>query len=331
MERMKIKITYEKISKKKYWITWTIIGVSGFLLGEIILRLFEEKRYLITQLFFPAIIIIFPIAITYIKDEFIKLTFSLKDVFWECEEQYEKWINKKVKNIFSLERWPAIIATTLLVIFEILSIIYLGLPFNHNIVNWIALISLSLPLTFCSHSAYLFFLLTFSLIELANRDGKIPFLLLSFPPIRNIQSFYSRVTIMVIAAYGFLLIMIWTSPYSFVLMTQVWLGILALYPVGFLICTFIYSHKIMVKIKDDQTQQVNNLIKSVTNNIESSVSIRNLLKINKLLELQNKVQKMKEWPINMEFSLTFFATLLTAIIQIIITYAQFADEINLPW
>ena len=86
MDEDKNKIAYERIITVEgipYWAFWIILGVSSFVLGNIILSYYKEQKFILLQIFFSLIVSLAPIIFVNFKNSFFRIFTELKNKFFE--------------------------------------------------------------------------------------------------------------------------------------------------------------------------------------------------------------------------------------------------------
>jgi hypothetical protein len=261
---------YEKIilfKKIPYWLYYPILGLGGFLLGDAIIRAFGEKRYFWTQITFASYIGIVPVIIIWGSYKFQNILRELAPILWRQHDEFESWLQSKVERVFSLASFPSKIITLFVIVLGIFTIFMVGLPFKSQIVNLMAAIGFFIVLFVCGQSAYLLIALLVTLREIVQRPPELPFFLLSHPAIINLQNFYSTVAICVTLGYISLIFALWYGPYGLSLEMQIWLTLLAFYPIILFSWSFLQIRNLMRKIKFLHVQMVNNSLQEMIVNL----------------------------------------------------------------
>lgn len=328
MDEDKNKIAYERIITVEgipYWAFWIILGVSSFVLGNIILSYYKEQKFILLQIFFSLIVSLAPIIFVNFKNSFFRIFTELKNTFFENNtNEYDSLENSITRDIFSMKSWPAILFILFLLILELITIFILGTPFNSNSVKWVSVIGVCVPFIMCNHTAYFYLRLSFFLNELSKKDITVPFLFFPYPPIRNIQSIYNKGIIIATFAYVVLALAIWQGPYGFDNLMQAWLFILAMYPLGMGIYSIIFAKRILLKIKDRHTEIISEHSQNIIDSISDNPSIENVTILKNLMSVYKSVQDMKSGPIEIQGILSSIIAIIPAIVQLLIIISQYS-------
>ena len=325
MTDKKILSTYERIILFKripYWLYWPIVGLLGFILGEIALTLLNEEHFLITQALFGAGVGLLPIVIISFAHQFEKATADLSGILWASDQEYAEWFIARKTRIFTLNSWVSKLVTAFVVIGALLTISWLGFPFKTLTANILAILGFIPLLIICGQGAYLLIVLLLTLREMVHLPPKVSFYLHPHPAIVRLQNSFSSASLIVTLAYICLVVSIWQGPYGFSLEMQIWLTILAFYPISMFFWSFFHVHILMLRVKNSHLETINREVNQTLEQVLKSRKNDDVERLEKLMGIQNKVQAMKEYPIEVQGALTFMATFTTLLIQIIISIGE---------
>ena len=124
-EQKVVLSTYERIilfKRMPYWLYWSIIGLLGFVLGEVTLYLLNEQHFLITQVLFAAGVALLPIVMISFSYQFEKGTAGLSGILWASDDEYRKWLTARKTRIFTLNSWASKLVTALVVTGALLTV-----------------------------------------------------------------------------------------------------------------------------------------------------------------------------------------------------------------
>jgi ABC-type multidrug transport system fused ATPase/permease subunit len=168
-----------------------------------------------------------------------------------------------------------------------------------------------------------------TLRELVLRSVHIPFFMMEHRVISKLQNYYAFVGSTVAFAYLWLVVATWRSPYGLSNnVLQVWLTILALYPLAIFVISFQQIHIFMRNIKLSHLAVINREVQEALSNVQTSSSknLDDAERLEKLMDIQTKVENVREWPIGSQttfaFIVSFIITFVTAITQVIIAYMR---------
>lgn len=319
--------TFEKIiifKKIPYWLYWTIIGVCGFLTSEILLFYFEENLYFYSMITVSFALAIVPIYNIWISYKFRELINEVEKSLWDKKISKNKasLYDINIIEIFSLKSPPSKLVTILVVIFGVLTILYLGLPFTSPAINIIGFTAFLLILWFCGQTLYITFALYFSLSKIVSHPVNIPFMFIPNPTISKLQGFYSTMSLAITFLYSLLVTAIWNGPYGLHPILLIWLTLLASYSVVMFIWSFFQIHNLLQKIKYAHVEVINNQIQKTLNAINKNNLLSNIEHLERLIKIQKDVQQINEYPLALSSGITFVITILAAIAQIIVSIRQ---------
>jgi hypothetical protein len=260
---------------------------------------------------------------------FQKMMDEISPVFWSNPDKYQEWKLDRTTRIFTFSSLAPIAVTATITVPGMLTILLVGWPSRYWALTIFALCFFSVILMFCGHGLYICLDLLATLRELVSRPITAPFFMMEYKTISKLQNYFAFVAAAVTFCYIWLLIAIWKSPYGLSRPSlQVWLTVLALYPVGLFVVSLQQIHVLMRNIKLLHLATINNEVQGALKQFRSSKtkSLEEAERLEKLMEIQTKVENMKEWPLGSQTSLTFLAsfvlTFVTAITQVIIAYLK---------
>jgi hypothetical protein len=274
-------------------------------------------------------------------------------LFWSNEAEFHIWLESRTKRIFTFSSWGSIVITGLITVPGILTIFEIGLPSQFRDLNIFAIVFFTIILILCGHGLYMCLDLLATLRELVLRHIQVPFFMMEHRTISKIQSYYAFVAATVTFAYIWLVIATWQSSYSLSKgILQVWLTILSFYPLTLFVGSFLLIHIFMRNIKLSHlsviNKEVQEALKHVQNNsivistqmsfqaslsntptfnkgsyeISSNKGLEDAQRLEKLMDIQTKIENMREWPVGSQTTIAFIITLLTALTQVVIAYMR---------
>ena len=313
--------TYERIipSNIPYWISWPAIGVIAFVAGEVLVRIYHSGHYFLTQLLMSIGLCTVPIAYIKFSHYFQKTMRAIHHTFWESEEIFNEWLINRSRRIFTFSSWQSIVITSLITIPGIITVLASGLPSRFRILNIFGLAFFTGILILCGQGLYMCLDLLSTLRETTLRPARVPFFRMANRVIAKLQTYYSFVAITVTVAYIGLVITIWRSPYGLSLAMQIWLTILAFYPLSLFLVSYFHLHILMQNIKYSHLDVINKEVQAALERMLYSTTLEDAQRLEKVMDIQLKVQAMKEWPIGSQGTIAFLFTFLTAAAQVTIS------------
>lgn len=317
-----LKCNFEKaiiIKKIPFWLYWISIGLIIFISGQILIKFYGDKNYLITNIIFCGGISVIPIAHILLFRNFRKVLYPLIGLLWQNDDlQFHTWITKHEVRIFTLKTWPAKIVTFFVALSAVITVNFLDYPYNSLIINLFALFMFLIFSLFCGQIGYFSISLLVALRKIVNRPINIPFFCLPHPSISKLQNYYSIATFIIILYYIAMTIAIWKGPYGLKPIMLVWLAILAFYPLAMFIWSYTQIHFLLRNIKDHYLLNINSIVNREYQNLVDNNN-PNIDYLDKLMNIQVKTQQLKEWPFSIEGAFTFIATVLVALTQLVIS------------
>lgn len=317
-----IRCTYEQVILLKripYWIYWSAIGILGFTMWEIVIRAFGDKHFLWTQLLFGGGIALLPMTYVWMSHNFQNIMRILSPLLWSDNAEFEGWLEVRATRVFTLNSWQARLVTGFIVISALITVILSRLPFNSSVLNFLALIGFTPLLVVCGQGAYILTHLLVTLREIVRRPPKVPFFMLSHSAISGLQNYYSATAVVVTLAYICLVIAVWQGPYGLSLEMQIWLTVLAFYPLSMFFWSFFQVHILMRNIKQSHIEIINQEVQLTLEKVLSRNENEDVERLDKVMDIQNRIQTTKEWPVDLQGTLTFLIALTTAIVQVMIS------------
>lgn len=320
------KTTFERIilvPRIPYWLCWLLVGSVGFVVGELFIRTYEEPSYLWSRILFSLAFALIPIFNVRLAHLFGPTLRSLALLIWKDRTQAEHWIAQRQRRIFTLESWQAKVVSAAITGAGLTTVITMGLPFGSNVVDTLFLITFLILLWFCGQTLYISLDLLVTLTYLVTQPVRTPFFLRQHPAIADLQRFYSIEALGITCFYVGLVIAIWQGPYGLHPLMLLWLTLLALYPASLLCWSFLQIHQLLRSIKRSHFQVINAEVQLNQMQAMRTHHLEDLERLEKSLTIQNMIESMREWPVNLSAVATFVITLAAAIAQIVLAVARF--------
>jgi len=319
--------TYERIILFKnipYWMYWLAIGTLGTLLGQIILRASHEKT-----LFWTALMIgvggvgIYPTVLVWMAKHFYPTYMELSTIFWNDRKECENWVNNEFRKTFTLETHQVKLIIVFIVTLALVTISLIGLPFQSKIVNILATSGYILFAVICGQGAHVALNLLGVLSKVTKLKPNSPFYLSKPLPIISLLNYYSYNALFTTAGYIILTIAVWQGPYGFSFELQIWLAILAFFPLSMFFWSYYQIHIMLLKIKQEHLKVINQEVHRNLEKVLIGDTLESVERLDKVMGIQKKIQETSDWPVDFQGTATFVITLATAIIQIILAVTGF--------
>lgn len=309
-----------------YAVYWIIVGFIFFLMGESLRRYFNETQYIWTQLIFSVgayggwTIIVIETA-KKLKNTFEALLSELLVLPDHIDSS--SWINEKISRLFTLKNAGAKFSVAVFCFVGLGSIFYLGIPFNSVIVKIYSVIIILPVLAICGHGAYITLTWLAVFNEIMKLSVRPSFYRLKYPSIQALSSFFSFVAFGALAAYFMGVAAIWKGPYGISNLILILIAILGCFPLLIFTSAYFQLHQLMEHIKLAQISMVNTELQKAFEKIKIAPSKDNIEIVSGLMDIQQKIDKMSVWAIDISAVLTFTITFLTAILQIFLSIKEF--------
>jgi hypothetical protein len=286
-------------------------------------EVFEDTNSPVNQFLNTQLLSLMPIVFIFLHHQFKNVVFpSVKDIFEnETNNDAPQLINdileKTIRHTFSINQWSSI---------YIFGITFLGFStvcalgistINNLVVKVIVVGILSVLIFFGSHLGYMMLSLLNFLRKIADYYPResFPFYRLPHPSINRLQNYYLSAALMLTVAWIVFAIATWNSPYGIInnddekikSVMILWLIITGSGPLLMFLWTYFYIHKINYNIKQLYIKEVSTSIQGMLKEIRDGQ--KNFESLKNYLELQDKIQNIKEWPINLANISTFVVTL----------------------
>ena len=297
-QKQVIQCTFERVilvKKIPYWIYWFTVGVIVFVLGEIFARSINDELFFRDRVIFSLGIATVPTIHIWLCYSFEETMSELFGSIWKRNTGFDNWLDNSKKNIFTLHLHLGKITTGAIVIFGLITVFTLGIPFGEPFYNALGLLTFTPFLFICGQSLYIAIALLSHLARIVRMPVKVPFYLMPTTSLFKLRNYYLTLGLSILLFYVALVFAVWQSPYGFHPILLFWLSILALYPLGILFTSSFQIHVLMCNIKNAHIKKINDEIQQTL-----KISIGNnrgnfLVRLEKLMDIQDKIQKMKEW------------------------------------
>ena len=251
-DRFQIATTWDRFHLLRIlpsFIYWSLLSAVAFIVGDLLIATYGERRMLWTQAAFAALVAALPLSGHYSALAFRKMVLGLGPVLWDGQQSCIQWLEPRVRQIFTLSVWSSKIVTGLIVVLGLVTVVFLGLPFVSLEINVLALLYFTILLAMCGHAAYVVFRLAEVLIELTGRTPRLPFFLFPHPSIAQLSTFHLGVSAAVAFGYGLVTMAVFRSPYGMQPLLAIWLTVLAFYPLGLFLLWFVRVRQLNQSIR----------------------------------------------------------------------------------
>lgn len=312
-------------------------GVSAILtaVALFLLSKFGESLSAETVIAFCSLFALIPMS--HIEDyrRFYKLMENFVALF-ELNSEEREHIWTKTNKIFVLRNpimWVTAILTNVLCT---AMLTYLDLPFRSNLLNVLAIIGFEFVVFFGGQSVYTTLADLRLLSEFASISPRTRFFK-SFP--LRLQEFstgyYLRSSLHILLSYVAILIMVIRGPYGVSSILMLLLVVVALLPTSYIVYFLFQIHRVMLALKQRNLDVIDEEIRSLWNGklavFQANGSTQPVLKnellpeklktmecIGKLLDLRERVTRMRDWPWDIQGSIGLFISTLIGVVQVVV-------------
>jgi hypothetical protein len=160
-----------------------------------------------------------------------------------------------------------------------------------------------------SHGVYFVFAILSFLTQYVKYPINVPFFTIQTEELKLIQGFYFRTAWLVLFCYFYIIIIVRSTSWNFSGLVIFWLSFLGFCPLGLFLWSYFQLHILMVRIKQSFITICSSKIQIVMKELDDNLTTDILDKVTKLMETQSMVEKLPEWPVNINSSITFIGTL----------------------
>ncbi len=307
---------YEKyilIKRLHYVVYYFLVGTLALIIEELLLHTSGESssllfRILITYCSFT----IFPIVPIYFSHEFRFTLHKTKSFLIPPNiNNYESWVSKKTDDFFSLKSWPVQLSVFILGTSIMATILSFPKPYTAVFPNIIVYLSMLPGVYIGSHGVYFVFYILYFLSQYVKYPINVPFFMIQNEELKYIQAFYFRTALLVLFCYSAVIVLtIWPNPFSFSGLVLFWLSFLGFCPLILFLWSYYQIHILMLRIKQSFINICSSKLQTAMKELENKLTTDAVDKVLKLMETQSRVEKLPEWPININSSITFLVTLI---------------------
>ncbi len=317
-----IKNPYESIifwKKIPYWLFWLIVGWIILIGGSQVLSMYFGKNHLpTTRLIAGFAAPVLPVIYIWLHKKYKIIMQGLTKILLGSKKGFLEKFSIDEDRIFTFHKLPAKLFTGSILVATITTILVSDLNFISTAHRLYFILWITPVLFLCSHGCYILFALLANLYFVVRIPAKVPFLMLPHPAISELQSYFSKTAIAISLLY-ILLALAFYETFQLQPVGVIWLSILGMYPSSLFVWSIIQIHELLRGIKQKQYQEIGAEIDKTLKVVLSNNKINDVNRLDKLIDIQKKIQSMPEWSINFQSIFTFTFTFLTAAGQIVVS------------
>jgi hypothetical protein len=318
-----------------YWVLLPAIGLLVFVAGEATVSAFGDRDFRVTQAVFAIGLGLGPALLIFLSHAFGSTlggdgTDSLASVLWPqvdghdaegAHKAFGDWLAMWQRHIFGLQTrtaWAAVFGVELAGLATLLGS---GLPFQSPLLNVACFVLYAALLWLCGQAAFTFVQLLRLLTDMGSREVYVPFSRIPHPAVSALQRYYSGVAFLTVLGYVLLVGAVWEGPYGLSLAMIAWLSILAAFPIAATTWSFLQIHALLDRAKQHHLDDANELVVAAMRAAQTTGTASDLEAVHKALEVQDRVQRLSEWPFALSSTLAFAAALSAGTAQVAIALA----------
>lgn len=308
--------------KWNYIFYWLFLGIIFFVFSEILLYVFKESKYLTLRLSAITLIVLLSITGNFIRKNFNTVLISLDEIMEFPAKDFDKWRKEIDELIFTIKTPISKVIVTVLPIFAISVMFNYGLPFQNNLLNAIAIISILPLIVIGSFGTYLLAYLLYVLYKIVRYPTNVPFYLIKHPSVIQLSSFFAQASIYILGCYTWFVITMWVSPYQLDGIILISVVIIGFYPLSMFLWSFSQTHTLLKNIKQKHIVTINKQIQIAIENLQKEPSKEKAELLKELMGIQKSVESLNDYPLALGEVSTFFVTLGIPILNAVLSFTN---------
>jgi len=292
--------TFERLvvpRRLPFWVFWPAIALLVYAAGETLVRVISEYYYLWPRVLITWAVAFIPVTHIWIAHWFIRVMPGLFKPLADNKHHMIDLIDRAYVETFTLVTRASKIVVSFIAVSALVTVVLIGLPFESAVLNAVALPLFTLFAALCGQALHITIALLFWLGRIVRQPMTSPFFLIPRRTIADLQTFYFVLGFVVTLLYAGLIVAVWRGPYDFHLAILVWLTCLALYPLAIFVVSVIHIHRMMQVLKQKHLAAVNENVAELSKNVLINNDWDRIENLSTLMDIQTKVQRMKEWPL----------------------------------
>jgi len=317
----KTHIVYEDLvffHQKHFIPFWIAVGIILFLQQEIIVRISGETQLLSMRILISLFVSIAVIIFVDLGNRFRSIMESVNAIVKFPNNDVDGWIDQKIDDFGTFNNMIVRIFILFIVVGFVITVLFLGLPYNSTIANIDFLLSLLPFLIIGGHLIYSGIGVLLILDQIILFPLKNLFFITKHPSVIDLSRFYYRSAIYALFIVFWLTLGIWQNPYGFTFALLAWLVSISFIPLFLFLWTAFRIHQFMSRIKQNNILIINNQVQHSLNAVVSKTSKDSASKLETLMKIQKMVESMHEWPFSLQGISTLFAAIIFPMVNIII-------------
>lgn len=305
--------------KQKYPLYWVLTGTLFLALRVLFLHLFKAQVFIWTELFFAYFIVAaLPAAVLYAADIFENIPVQFSGYFDINSKALSDWANQEGYKIFDIDYKPMVLASIWVNMLGTLTLLALA-PFKSPIFEILNIISLQPVFFICGYMACILTRLAIAQHRLVNIPISFPFLNRGHRVVGKLSGYVYTLATAGLVEYLGLFVAVRLGPIRNSNLMAVWLIGLAITPILIFAFGVYQIHLLQREIKLKNLDAINLEVQKIFHEFKMTPSKDVAEKFLKIIEAQDRIEAIKEWPIALGSILTLIMALAAAIGQILVS------------
>jgi hypothetical protein len=310
-----------KFLKRIWFLWWLILAFIGWVSTLLILKLFNEEFPLLGVIAFWLLFLFFPLINLITEKMYKNLDEKLDDLY--CNGgSFRKWITNYIEqNMFSVRNKYVWIVTIIITSLILVTVLVTGIPFKSPAIKVLSFIGLFVPAFCAGQGAFLIISSLYLLWKLSDFPVKPNYYyVVSASPFKHLYYAYNIFSVIIMVGYALTALLMWQSPIGFHPIFIWFLVFVSLFPLSLLVLSNILIRRIQNLVHAKFLVRINKMFETALTKLEESPTIENLEYVKKLLEIQQNIDKVKLFPIDIQNITVFFASTILPVIQFSLTW-----------
>lgn len=320
-QKEQLLTTYEQLTPKKLrkfsTLIWIIITLVADISGVIAQITLNEYKYLTSSVFLLLIgIILIPFS-SYTRNQLLDLENSLPTFVQLSKQETQAWVIKQVRLAVS-GNWVKWASGFFIIIVGVITIIFLGIPFQNNLLRILSVFGLMPLFFFCGTTAYNYACVALMPFEIGRMSIRVPLYQDSYSGISSINRIIYNLSSAGVGLYILLFLAIYTSPYKGGFVMYLWLSILGIGGLLLLPLAFGGLHRAMKNAKRIVLMQLAEKLETSIKESLINPTKEKLDVVQALFAFRKELADLPEWPIDFKTVATLSSTILIPLIGLIL-------------
>lgn len=307
--------------KRHYILYWILIGTLFLVLRISLLATYKSPIHYFTEIFFAYFIVSALIAsVLYIGDVFDTIPNRFSKYFGH---DLSKWAEHEGFKIFDRRYWPMWIMSSWVNVLGTITLVALSSPFRSAVRDFLFIASVQLVFFLCGYTFYFLIVLGVAGRRLVKLPLSTPLLERGHRLVGTLSGYVYVLAFGGLAEYLGLLIAVRLGPTRHSPLMTPWLIGLSVTPIIIFAWGIYHVHVLQREIKIRNLELLNLEVQNVLNELKDNRTKETVEKLAKMVDIQERLEGIKEWPLALGSVLTLILALAAAISQILTSLSNF--------